>query len=1099
MTAPEGAEASELLYPKGYLLKQLSVYNWGPFQGRHQISIDDQGTAIIGATGSGKTTLVDALMTLICANPKYNLASTGGHESDRDLVSYIRGKAGEGNAVDEKHISRTGKTETGIEAVFSNGEQQISLAGLFWIDSNSSATTDLKRRWIFYQGDEYRLDDWLSVLHEQDARALKQLAKETPGLTINDSKKAYLSRVVGFFEVGDNAFTLLNRAAGMKQLNSIDELFRELVLDDNAKFERAAEVVAGFDTLTGIHNELQTARDQRDSLLPVKDEYEKFIALQEQTDIQNQLQEATPVWFAQHAYQIWSAEYAAVKQQAFAKQQELDLQKQSIEQAQQEVDAHHSTYLNLGGGDIKLLEANLETAKEKLEAISQRQQWYLTQVRNNDLSSELSAQSFSQNQSTAQDKLKQAQQTFDAQNQAFVEAQTNHVNLRRTQNELAQQINAAKQRPNSSVPPKFDDFRQLLAQAIQTDSSQLPFVAELVEVKNEQSQWRGAIERAIGSHRLRILVPKAVMQHALTWVNQRHNKLHVRLLEVNENYKAVDFMTDGFTRKLNFKPHPHREAVKHLLADIDRHCVDSAETLHETPHGMTKEGLMSGKRGFFEKQDQKRLDQDWMTGFNNRDLLNNLQTQQQELEVEIEQAKTAETHEAAELAQLGKHCEALKELSTLSFAQIDTENPSKVVDNLEDRLNQLRAPDSDAAKAEQAWNDAKSTLTTLNNAASALTAEAAVLNNQSKQAHEAKQQALNKIGDGLDDTQLSLCQDHFDVPNSEQKTQLNELETSAVKQIQTTLKKLNNSTRTCSNDLIRFLGKAKAKDTGALSESGTGLIDIPDYLQRLEVLIEEALPEKITQFQDYLNKSSDQTVEQVLHEVENEVLRFEERIEDLNNTMLQVDFQPGHFLRLNATHIEHDSLKKLRTAQNHLRSARMADDEGESHYKALRNVVVLLQEAAENKKRVGSRALLDPRYRLTFNVSVIDRSDFHEVEKRSGSQSGSGGEKEVITSYILTASLSYALCPEGARKPLFSTIVLDEAFSKTSQKAASSIISALRQFGLHPLFVTPNKEMALLRTHTRSAVLIHRKGMNATTTTWSWEELQKKAQKISNK
>lgn len=29
-------------------------------------------------------------MTLLCANPRYNLASTGGHESDRDLVSYVR-------------------------------------------------------------------------------------------------------------------------------------------------------------------------------------------------------------------------------------------------------------------------------------------------------------------------------------------------------------------------------------------------------------------------------------------------------------------------------------------------------------------------------------------------------------------------------------------------------------------------------------------------------------------------------------------------------------------------------------------------------------------------------------------------------------------------------------------------------------------------------------------------------------------------------------------------------------------------------------------------------------------------------------------------
>src|SRR5690606_41470840 len=106
-----------------------------------------------------------------------------------------------------------------------------------------------------------------------------------------------------------------------------------------------------------------------------------------------------------------------------------------------------------------------------------------------------------------------------------------------------------------------------------------------------------------------------------------------------------------------------------------------------------------------------------------------------------------------------------------------------------------------------------------------------------------------------------------------------------------------------------------------------------------------------------------------------------------------------------------------------------------------------------------------------------------------------GGEIEIIASYILTASLSYALCPEGAPKPLFGSIVLDEAFSTSSQAVAGRIVSALREFGLHPLFVTPNKEMRLLRDHTRSAILVHRKGVKSTLASISWEELEAHAQR----
>lgn len=134
--------------------------------------------------------------------------------------------------------------------------------------------------------------------------------------------------------------------------------------------------------------------------------------------------------------------------------------------------------------------------------------------------------------------------------------------------------------------------------------------------------------------------------------------------------------------------------------------------------------------------------------------------------------------------------------------------------------------------------------------------------------------------------------------------------------------------------------------------------------------------------------------------------------------------------------------------------------------------------------------MLDPRHRLQFSVVEVDRASGRSSGARKGSQTGSGGEKEMMASYILTASLSYALCPAGAAVPRYATIVLDEAFSKSSPAAAARIIEALRAFGLHPLFVTPNKEISLLKSHTRSAVLVHNKNKSATLTSLTWEEIE---------
>ncbi|MEN1933813.1 hypothetical protein P4909_23675 [Escherichia coli] len=52
--------------------------------------------------------------------------------------------------------------------------------------------------------------------------------------------------------------------------------FRELVLDDHSAFDRAAEVANSFDGLTEIHQELETARKQQQSLQPVALSWEKY-------------------------------------------------------------------------------------------------------------------------------------------------------------------------------------------------------------------------------------------------------------------------------------------------------------------------------------------------------------------------------------------------------------------------------------------------------------------------------------------------------------------------------------------------------------------------------------------------------------------------------------------------------------------------------------------------------------------------------------------------------------------------------------------------------------------------------------------------------
>jgi uncharacterized protein YPO0396 len=348
-----------------FVLTHIEVFNWGAFAGRHSAQIDLKGTAIIGPTGSGKTTLVDALMTLITANPRYNLASTGGHESDRDLVSYIRGVSGAGNnSGDNEHIARPGKTVTGIAARFSNGDTSLCIGAVFWLDDTSSASTDLNRLWIFSQAEQQGLDEWLEVHHAAGARALKQLGRDTPGLRVCKNKQEYLTHLRRFFEVGENAFTLLNRAAGLKQLNSIDDVFRELVLDDTSAFERAAEVAKQFDDLAAIHGELDIARQQQQSLLPIADSWQKRQRHEEQLSLQRQIQTVLPIWYAEVAYRLGGDRLRQIDGLIEARELQAKALLLRIDTLDKEAETLRNLYLQSGGASIEQLREQIELQQQ---------------------------------------------------------------------------------------------------------------------------------------------------------------------------------------------------------------------------------------------------------------------------------------------------------------------------------------------------------------------------------------------------------------------------------------------------------------------------------------------------------------------------------------------------------------------------------------------------------------------------------------------------------------------------------------------------------------------------------------------------------------
>ena len=84
-----GGEAPKL----GYRLERLEVYNWGTFDGKvWSLAVGGETTLLTGDVGSGKSTLVDAIITLLVPPRRitYNKAADASAK-ERSLSSYVRG------------------------------------------------------------------------------------------------------------------------------------------------------------------------------------------------------------------------------------------------------------------------------------------------------------------------------------------------------------------------------------------------------------------------------------------------------------------------------------------------------------------------------------------------------------------------------------------------------------------------------------------------------------------------------------------------------------------------------------------------------------------------------------------------------------------------------------------------------------------------------------------------------------------------------------------------------------------------------------------------------------------------------------------------
>ena len=271
--------------PGQWRLAQIEIVNWGTFTGHVAVGVARTGHLFTGASGSGKSSLLDAIAAVYTPDRwlRLNAAAQDGasRNSDRTLMSYVRGAwSKEADETADRATTsylRARATWSGILLRYENlRDEPVLLMRVFHAPGTRTEPTALKDARIFARGQVRLLDMKPHVEGGIDAR---RMSKAFPDALITTGGRhgRFHERVIREFGFrGDATLQLLHKTQSAKNLGTLDALFRGFMLDQPGTFARAETAVEQFTELDAAHRHVVDLRKQADSLRRVDEAITAF-------------------------------------------------------------------------------------------------------------------------------------------------------------------------------------------------------------------------------------------------------------------------------------------------------------------------------------------------------------------------------------------------------------------------------------------------------------------------------------------------------------------------------------------------------------------------------------------------------------------------------------------------------------------------------------------------------------------------------------------------------------------------------------------------------------------------------------------------------
>ncbi|MEO5659446.1 MAG: ATP-binding protein, partial [Polaromonas sp.] len=691
----------------GFRLQRLEVFNWGTFDGRvWALHPEGKNALLTGDIGSGKSTLVDAVTTLLVPAHRvaYNKAAGAGSK-ERDLRSYVLGhyksERNEATGTAKPVALRGPNSYSVILGVFHNAgyDQTITLAQVFWMKEAQGQPAR------FFVGAERSLSIAADFANfGTDIAALRKKLRNG-SVELFDGFPPYSAWFRRRFGIeNDQALELFHQTVSMKSVGNLTDFVRSHMLEPFEVAPRIAALIGHFDDLNRAHEAVLKAKRQVELLTPLVADSERHALLVTQADELRACREALKSYFAGLKLDLLDKRITTLAEDWERQHQHVQrLEALRTVQRSQESGLRRSIADN-GGDRLEQLGADIRVKHDDIRRRREKASHYNHLAGLLGLLSMGSAADFlAQRQSLAGMKKTLQDQEATLQNE-LTEQSVAFTQGRQARDDLLAEITSLKAR-RSNIPAQQIALRAALCQALGLPEKSIPFAGELLQVRDDEREWEGAAERLLHNFGLSLLVPDAHYAEVCEWVDKTSLNGRLVYFRVRTGTRAElpDLHRDSLARKLKIKPDSlfYGWLEREIAHRFDVACCATQEQFRREIHAITRAGQIKSRGERHEKDDRFRLDDRgrYVLGWSNLDKIAALQTQARQLETRLGEVGSVISKVNTEQKVLKERLDALSRLDMYDdFVELDWQSLASEVARLEDEKRALESA-SDALTA----------------------------------------------------------------------------------------------------------------------------------------------------------------------------------------------------------------------------------------------------------------------------------------------------------------------------------------------------------------------------------------------------------------